>query len=107
MLREMLDRGIVDADEAIVDDEKLLRALGCSDRRLTAGEVWTSLFETLLMDELAPRSKLRSAMVTILGQGPLSRRILAALGRNPTRQRIHDTYLRIADGLASGDLFRP
>jgi gamma-glutamyl:cysteine ligase YbdK (ATP-grasp superfamily) len=104
-LRAILDRGIVDADEAIVDDTATLRALGCADSRLSAGEVWTALLEQLLVLALPAGSGLRSALNTIVSRGPLARRILRAVGRSPTAARIHATYEELADCLVAGRLF--
>ena len=104
-LRGVLDAGITRADEAVIEYVPLLRALGCDDRRLTAGEVWTSLFEQLLLRELAPHSPLREAMRTILGHGPLAQRLVRALGHNPPPAKITAVYRELADCLADGRMF--
>lgn len=106
-LRALLDAGIRDADEAVVAHAPLLRALGCDDSRLSAGEVWTSLFERLLLGELPPRSPLREAMRTVLGRGPLSRRVRQAIGRAPSPAKLVDVYRKLADCLEDGRMFLP
>ena len=83
----------------------MLRALGRQDRRLTAGEIWTGLFEELLMDRLPPEARIRRALNTILAHGPVARRIEKALGRAPTATRVREVYRRLADCLIAGKQF--
>ncbi len=104
-LRGVLDTTITRADEAVIEHAPLLRALGCDDRRLSAGEIWTSLFEQLLLRELAPHSPLRDAMGTILGHGPLAQRLVRALGHNPSPAKITAVYRELADCLVGGRMF--
>jgi hypothetical protein len=104
-LRRILDRGVVDADEAIVDIDPLLRALGISDPRVSAGEVWTWLFESLAPPALGPGTALRRAATTILARGPLARRILRATGLHPKPAVLREVYGRIADCLLAGTVF--
>jgi hypothetical protein len=104
-LRAVLDRTVVAADEAVVDHVPLLRALGCVEDRLLAGEVWAACFERLVRDDLAPESPLRAALSTILVRGPLARRILRATGPNPDMDRIHAVYRELGDCLLQGRLY--
>lgn len=100
-LREVLDRGIDDADEAIVDHVPLLRAFGCSEDRLQAGELWTAVCERVVPDG----DPWRASIDAILSAGPLARRILRATGPAPDVPRIHDVYRELADCLVQARLF--
>lgn len=104
-LAAMLDRTIADADAAVIDHAPLLHALGCRDHRLSAAEVWTHLAEALLLAPHPERKKLRGALASILGHGPLSRRLLRSLGRTPSPARIDAVYRELGDCLLEGRLF--
>jgi carboxylate-amine ligase len=100
-LRAVLDRGIEDADAAIVDHVPLLRAFGCSEDRLQAGELWRAVCERVV-----PQSDpWRASVDAILSGGPLARRILRATGPAPDVARIHDVYRELADCLVQARLF--
>lgn len=104
-LRRVLDSAMTSAEEAVVDVPPLLSAFGLSEGRLSVGEVWTALHETLLLDELPRGSGLAGALKTIAAKGPLSRRILGALGRRPDRAKIDAVYRAVGDCLTEGRLF--
>ena len=100
-LRQLLDRAIVDAEEAMIDHVPLLRALGCPDDRVSAREVWMAIAERLPITD----TRLRQAADTILEHGPLARRILRATGTSPSRSCIHDVYRELADCLVQARAF--
>jgi gamma-glutamyl:cysteine ligase YbdK (ATP-grasp superfamily) len=105
-LAAILDACIRDADAAVVRDAAYLRALGFPGAGpCTARELWTHLLESTLArepgcDEWAP------ALATILGQGCLARRILAALAGDLRRERLAELYRELCRCLAAGELFR-
>jgi len=104
VLREGLDRAIVQGDQAMVEHEGLLRALGCTEQRLTVQELWTHLTETLLpYPALDPAA--RAALSTILGRGTLASRILRAVGSRLTPARITEVYRAVADCALEGRSF--
>lgn len=105
MLASVLDVTITGADESVIDQVPLLRALGSGESRLTAAEVWTHLTESLLLAPHPERRRLRAALSGILGHGPLARRMLRALGRTPTPSRIEAVYRELIDCLLEGRLF--
>jgi hypothetical protein len=88
-----------------VDHEPLLRALGCDEHRVRAGELWTLLLENLRLPEIGPGTRLGLALQTILGRGPLARRILRATGPRPSPERIGEVWQRLAECLLDGRLF--
>ncbi|MCA9710990.1 MAG: glutamate--cysteine ligase [Myxococcales bacterium] len=106
MLRDVLEQGIEMAEHAVVTEEALLRALGYEDRQATVEELWTHLAEVLLLDSM-PEQGLRSSRVTILGRGTLASRILRAVGRRPSAERIVEVYRTLADCALEGHLFLP
>jgi gamma-glutamyl:cysteine ligase YbdK (ATP-grasp superfamily) len=105
-LAALLDACTRDADGAVVHDAAYLCALGFPRAGpCTARELWEHLLERTLarepgFDEWAP------ALATILREGCLARRILAALGGDLRRERLAEVYGELCRCLAGGELFR-
>lgn len=100
-LEAILLVAIRDGDEAIIDDQRYLAAFGFPGKRATAGELWRSLASRLL----SPEEEIRGPLTTILQQGPLARRLLHALGRAPSPERLREVYRELCHCLAEGRLF--
>ncbi len=104
-LRWVLDATTELGERAVVGYVPLLRAVGVQTDRASAGEVWAHLRAALLPAGGAPG--LTRALDLIGRAGPLARRMLTALGPEPSRSRIVEVYLRLADCLVSDALFEP
>ncbi len=103
-LAALLGDVIRNGERARVSDPALLAVLGfpggASDTP-TAGDVWAHLIETTLGD--APEHLLnRARLDVILREGPLARRILAAVSATDVRT----AYGRLAGSLSEGRAFR-
>jgi gamma-glutamyl:cysteine ligase YbdK (ATP-grasp superfamily) len=102
----ILDETIRAADLALLRDAAYLRAFDFPGAGpCTARELWAHLLERTLArepgsDEWAP------ALATILRQGCLARRILAALAGDLRRERLAEVYGELCRCLAGGELFR-
>lgn len=102
-LHGLLLRTIRDADRALIDEPALLAAFGIKERQCTAGDVWAHLAADLVAargDEA--RAWWSPAIETILGHGPLARRILAAVGGDFRREHLRAVYGELARCLAEG-----
>ncbi|WP_114783071.1 carboxylate-amine ligase [Botryobacter ruber] len=92
--------------ETLLTDIKYLhffsmdKAEGCS-----AGELWYHLLFDLA--DFSEQPEVKHALDVILTQGNLSRRILKALGENPTPERIQEVYRQLAACLQNGKVFTP
>ncbi len=89
-LAALLEATTVEAERATVALPGLLRALGLDGRERTAGEVWQAL-----LDRFPPRDPDRewsAALEGILVHGPLARRLVAAVGEAPDRDRLADVF---------------
>ncbi|MEX1367991.1 MAG: glutamate-cysteine ligase family protein [Nannocystaceae bacterium] len=106
MMRSVLGATIEQAENTVLSSESLLRALGYDGHEATAGEVWTHLAESLLLESM-PEQGLRGALVTILGRGTLASRITRAVGRRPSPERIVEVYGALGDCAVEGQLFVP
>lgn len=80
------------------------RTLGLPSGLDTAHDAWSYLIERSLASGALDPTHGR-ALEHILARGPLARRILKALGAEPTRKRIEGIYRSLADCLATGSLF--
>lgn len=88
---------IRDADQALIDEEAYLKALGVSGARATAGEVWTAIAEALGQSG-------DPALKTILNEGCLARRIVRRVGLRPRQEALFALAGELCDCLQQGRL---
>lgn len=94
-----------DAERAPVLDASYLRALGVSGVS-NAGDIWKQLLDrTSASDPHAPTW--RPVIDFILTKGPLSRRIMQAIGKDHSPKSITAVWRRLAGCLASNEPFQP
>jgi glutamate---cysteine ligase / carboxylate-amine ligase len=92
------------AEQSVIADRRYLAALGLEKiRAATARDVLLSL-----LDRVAPSgAPWRPAIEFILRHGTLARRLVQSAGQRPSREKLRDTYSRLADSLRTGTLFEP
>jgi gamma-glutamyl:cysteine ligase YbdK (ATP-grasp superfamily) len=100
-LETILLAAIRDGEAAQIDDRRYLAAFGFPGERATAGELWRSLASRLL----SGNEEFQEPLETILQRGPLARRLLHALCRAPSPERLRDVYRELCRCLAEGRLF--
>jgi len=105
-LAGLLRRCIRDGQRAEVGAPDLLRVLGLPGGPVPAARVWRHLAETAAADGLLDAGTWDEPLAVLLDQGPLARRILAALGPDPDRRDLDRVYRRLCDCLAAGETFR-
>lgn len=98
-LAELMQRTQVDGEAAVIDGRSYLAKIGIDGTSRTAGEVWGQKLEHLGMR--SPDSPWRREWELLLEEGPLARRILAALPSSPAQSDLRRTWRRLVDGLAS------
>jgi len=104
-LRAQLDRVVRQGDLALVDAPSVLAAFGVADP-LPAGELWQRISdEVMSVGPHAGSMDLGEARQWILREGPLSRRLLRALGGDPSAGRTGEVYRELAACLAEGRMF--
>ena len=101
-LEPLLLGTIRDGERAAVSDPRYLAAFGFAGERSAAGELWRHLAAQLLP---AADRELWAPLEVIFQEGPLSRRLLRALGPEPTAERLREVYGQLAACLAEGRLF--
>ncbi len=105
-LAELLLATIRDADQTVIRDPDYLRLFGVEGRApLAAAELWRHLARAVGPSGRSADPNVQPAVETILERGPLSRRIMTAVGPAPSRDRIAAVYRELADCLAAGRMF--
>jgi len=97
---------IKEGDRARIADARYLSALGVPGRgELSAGDVWRHLVGELSSEP--GFAEWQPALDVILSEGCLARRILAATGPEPARERLSEVYGELARCLERGVPFSP
>jgi gamma-glutamyl:cysteine ligase YbdK (ATP-grasp superfamily) len=105
-LAELLMAMVRDADQTVIRDTDYLRLFGVDGRGpLAAADLWRHLAQAVGKSGRSADPSVRPAVETILERGPLARRILAAAGSAPTRDRISTVYRELCECLAAGRMF--
>jgi len=94
-----------DAERAVIDDADYLQRMGFPGARCAAGELWRHLLEATLFAQPDAGGAWREPLELILSRGTLARRILKAVGAEPSRARLLATGRRLCDCLAAGEPF--
>ena len=100
-LYETLLQTIREADNAVVTDADLLACFGIATKSMRAGDLWRSIAERVI----PPDHGARDCVDRLLSSGTLASRLVAALGPEPSRSQLHDTYTHLAHTLAEGTFF--
>ena len=92
-------------ERARIDSSLYLQSLKMGSRPCEAGDVWRGLAER--MKDGAHRGLWRPVLDFILQRGPLSRRMLDAVGAQPSRDALAELYHRLCECLERNRMFRP
>jgi glutamate---cysteine ligase / carboxylate-amine ligase len=104
-LARLLRACVRDGERACIDSPAYVEALIGERRPFEARELWARLGERMAC---APRAALWQPVLDfVLERGPLARRLLAAAGREPSRERLAGVYAKLCECLEHGALFDP
>jgi len=106
-LERILLATIREGERARIGNRGYLELFGLDADDSTAGDLWRHLAGSPTGERLRIGEPVRAAAETILAEGPLARRILRALGRSPSPDRIRKVYRELCDCLDEGRSFRP
>jgi len=105
-LYDLLLATIRDADRAVIGNAEYLEHLGVrGSGPLTAGALWKRLAQSMGPTARSADERVSASLETILERGPLARRIVAATGPEPSRERIAAVYRKLCECLATGRMF--
>lgn len=90
-----------DGERTIVDDPALLAAVGLPAAPTTMQRIWRHLADAVLPDVSIVDATLAKPLETILRDGPLARRMLNAVGTEPSVEQLRGLCARLADCLAA------
>lgn len=102
LLASMFMDVVRDGDAAIISDRDYLQMFGFKGKRTTAGKLWKHLAERVAP---ALNPAYLKAQRRIISDGPLARRLVVALGSNPTADQLRTTYAKLAGCLADNRQF--
>ncbi|MDH3208027.1 MAG: hypothetical protein OEO79_15590, partial [Gemmatimonadota bacterium] len=91
----LLDRAVIEGEQARVTEPDILRALRIRKADLSLGELWSRLLDADPPDD--PADEWTEALHTMTREGPLARRMLALAGEEPSRPDLR----RVAEALCS------
>jgi glutamate---cysteine ligase / carboxylate-amine ligase len=103
-LNRILTKVVKDGQQAVLTDFDYIKLFGfdCKEN-CTVGELWKYLVkETVVLDD---QPEVEYALRVILSRGNLSRRILEAVGTQPTKEKIKEVYQQLTVCLQNGGVF--
>ncbi len=106
-LAQILHGCMRDGDQAVIRDVAYLKMFGIEQQRCTARMIWRYLFGELFSPRQRKHDPELAPLHVILRSGCLARRILAAAGANPDRERLASVYSMLCDCLAEGRPLAP
>ncbi len=101
----IFDACVKDAGQAQIDDLTYLEAFGFSGPAPTAQQLWQHIADEVWPQDADP--VLKPALKVILNEGCLAHRLCQALGPQPTRSALTETYRALGDTLRAGTMFQP
>lgn len=105
-MAEIFTGAVRDGEETVLDDRDYLALFGREENKaMSAGELWRELAADCSPELAATGHTIQQTVESILTQGPLSRRIIRALGASPGRERFSEVYRELGKCLAQGRLF--
>ena len=90
---------IRDGDRAVINNARYMRMFGFPETKALSKELWEHLITEAKKCRLLRRES-QEVLEIIVNEGTLSRRILNAAGRNPSRKRLRTVYAKLCDCLA-------
>ena len=105
-LAEIFVKTIRNGEETVIDDFRYLDLFGKGGKTaMTAGELWRELASDCAQELAEAGHAVQHCVESMLAQGPLSRRIIRALGKSPDRERFLEVYRELGRCLVQGRLF--
>lgn len=105
-LAPLLHRAIAQGEQAVIDNSEYAQLFGYKENTpCTVQQLWQHIFKSLPAAAWSKDPELNDAVSLLLRQGTLARRIVSALGRDPTPGRITEVYGQLCECLANNRMF--
>ncbi len=105
-LREIFLACVGDGSQATIDNEQFLQVFNLQSRGpIKAQELWRHITTDLLRDSKYQINSYRDDVTLLVKHGCLARRLVKALGPNPSKETIASVYRRLCDLLPEGGFF--
>src|SRR5581483_12325784 len=90
VLSTILEACVRDGDRAGIGEPSYLSMLGYPGRPCTAGELWAHLIADCPPDAPVHSPMFRDVLDVVLDEGPLARRLIAAVGQDVSPERLRE-----------------
>jgi len=100
----IFDGCIVAADRAAIGNSRYLKTLGFDRSEASGRDMWQHIIESCLREKLIDAVH-REPLEIILRQGPLSRRLIKAIGEDYSKASLHAVYGQLGDCLQQNRMF--
>jgi len=101
-LRSVFDRGIRDAETAMIELPELLQALGRGSGTMRADALWQEIYDECMCEQT---DRLDMFLRARLEKGSLATRIVRAVGESPAPEALLEVYTALADCAVESRLF--
>lgn len=101
-LSEIFLATIRDSDKAVIPNPSYAAFWGCFQKKVSAGDLWQFLLPSL---KSVMNADYFSVFSKIIQEGPLSRRLLTAMGKDYSQEHFRWIYSQLARCLADNTLF--
>jgi carboxylate-amine ligase len=104
-LSQILERTTEKGQDATIGNIEYLRAFGFDGPEATAADLWKHILAKILNSGNQVVQHWRKELDVILNEGTLSKRLMSALGDQPSQEKIISVYKQLAGCLAQNKMF--
>lgn len=104
-LAALLEAAVLNGDRAVAEDAAISKVLGLRAESLSLGDLWAELLDRDPPEDSGAES--REALDTCLREGPLAKRMLRAVGEEPSRSDLRALAVDLCGCLDANEPFVP
>lgn len=107
VLAQMLDQTIVLGQAAILDNSEYLALFDFAENKAPASALWQHILQHLLKNGNPALEGYKKELNIIMREGTLASRIVMAIGKDHSLEKIASVYRRLCECLANDQMFLP
>ncbi len=104
-LAQIFDQTIIHAQQTVIDNPEYLNIFNFPGKRALASELWQHISKQLLNKGNPAIERIQPSLNVILQQGTLAYRIVQAIGKDQSREKIVEVYKRLSVCLSENKMF--